>query len=95
MARVSFDFKSTIDAMIGGAGHSLCFQCGACVGDCPAATYSERFNPRQIMLQAVLGLAGLDRWSQNAATSAPCLMVSHQTILLIIDSRRLTGAYFT
>jgi heterodisulfide reductase subunit C len=57
VAKVNFDFKSTIDAMIGGAGHSLCFQCGACVGDCPAATYSERFNPRQIMLQAVLGLA--------------------------------------
>lgn len=56
MAKVSFDFKSTVDAMIGGAGHSLCFQCGACVGDCPAARYSERFNPRQIMLQAVLGL---------------------------------------
>jgi len=57
VVKVSFDFKSTIDAEIGGAGHSLCFQCGACVGDCPAAQYSARFNPRQIMLDAVLGLA--------------------------------------
>jgi len=43
--------------MIGGVGHSACFQCGACVGDCPGARYSERFNPRQIMLMAILGLA--------------------------------------
>jgi len=57
VAKVSFDFKSEIDSMIGGAGHSLCFQCGACVGDCFAAQYSTRFNPRQIMLDAVLGLA--------------------------------------
>jgi heterodisulfide reductase subunit C len=56
MAKVSFDFKSRLDEVIGGAGHSLCFQCGACVGDCPAAQYSDRFNPRQIMLDAILGL---------------------------------------
>ena len=57
MAKVDFAFTSTLDAAIGGAGHSLCFQCGACVGDCPAAQYSERFNPRRIMLDAILGLA--------------------------------------
>jgi heterodisulfide reductase subunit C len=57
VAKVSFAFKSSIDEEIGGAGHSLCFQCGACVGDCPAAQYSDRFNPRQIMLDVVLGLA--------------------------------------
>jgi len=57
MAKVDFGFKSTLDAAIGGAGHSWCFQCGACVGDCPAAMYSERFNPRRIMLDAILGLA--------------------------------------
>jgi len=57
VAKVNFGFKSELDAAIGGAGHSLCFQCGACVGDCPAARYSERFNPRQIMLDAVLGLS--------------------------------------
>ncbi len=57
MAKVDFKFKSALDEMIGGMGHSACFQCGACVGDCPAAMHSERFNPRQIMLDAVLGLA--------------------------------------
>jgi heterodisulfide reductase subunit C len=57
VVRVSFAFKSTLDAAIGGEGHSLCFQCGACVGDCPAAQYSERFNPRRIMLDTILGLA--------------------------------------
>lgn len=57
LARVNFEFKATLDSVIGGATHSLCYQCGACVGDCPAAEYSERFNPRQIMLDAVLGLS--------------------------------------
>ena len=56
MVQIDFSFKSALDKMIGGDGHSLCFQCGACVGDCPAAQYSPRFNPRQIMLDAVLGL---------------------------------------
>ncbi|UCF67975.1 MAG: 4Fe-4S dicluster domain-containing protein, partial [Acidobacteriota bacterium] len=35
---------------------SFCYQCGACVGDCPAATYDERFNPREIMLKVLYGL---------------------------------------
>ena len=57
MAKVDFSFKSALDDVIGGVTHSLCFQCGACVGDCPAAQYSPRFNPRQIMLDAILGLS--------------------------------------
>jgi heterodisulfide reductase subunit C len=57
MVKVDFSFRSKLDEMIGGSGHSACFQCGACVGDCPGARYSERFNPRRIMLTAVLGLA--------------------------------------
>ena len=57
MVKIDFRFKSALDEVIGGKAHSLCFQCGACVGDCPAAQYSPRFNPRQIMLSAILGMA--------------------------------------
>ena len=57
VAKVDFTFRTDLDAVLGGVGHSACFQCGACVGDCPGARYSERFNPRQIMLMAILGLA--------------------------------------
>ncbi|MBU0717235.1 MAG: 4Fe-4S dicluster domain-containing protein, partial [Planctomycetes bacterium] len=34
----------------------FCYQCGACVGDCPATTYSTDFNPRDIMLKVLYGL---------------------------------------
>ena len=55
MAEINFKFKNELDRVLGGEMHSYCFQCGACVGDCPAARYSERFNPRVIMLKAILG----------------------------------------
>ncbi len=56
MAVINFKFREELNAVHGGAGHDYCFQCGACVGDCPAARYSSRFNPRLIMLRALLGL---------------------------------------
>jgi heterodisulfide reductase subunit C len=57
MIEIRFDFKETLDAVIGGERHSYCFQCGACVGDCPSAKYSKRgFNPRLIVLQTILGM---------------------------------------
>lgn len=56
MAVINFKFREELNAVHGGAGHDYCFQCGACVGDCPAARYSSRFSPRLIMLRALLGL---------------------------------------
>jgi heterodisulfide reductase subunit C len=55
MAKLNFEFRKRLDAIIDGEHHNYCYQCGACVADCPAARYSPRFNPRQIMLQALLG----------------------------------------
>ena len=55
MTTVDLAFKRKLDRIIGGELHSYCFQCGACVGDCPTARYSERFNPRRIMLMCILG----------------------------------------
>jgi heterodisulfide reductase subunit C len=34
----------------------LCYSCGICVGDCPAARFSEDFNPREIFLKVCLGI---------------------------------------
>ncbi|MBN1347937.1 4Fe-4S dicluster domain-containing protein [candidate division KSB1 bacterium] len=55
MIEIDFSFKDKLDQVIGGEMHSFCFQCGACVGDCPSARYSEKFNPRLIMLKTILG----------------------------------------
>jgi len=39
-----------------GADHiSFCYQCGACVGDCPPSRFEPRFNHRTIVLEALLG----------------------------------------
>ncbi len=54
--RVNFDFRRELAEKIEGNLASFCYQCGACVGDCPAATYSEEFNPREIMLKVLYGL---------------------------------------
>ncbi len=41
MATINFQFREELNAIHGGEGHNYCFQCGACVGDCPAARYSS------------------------------------------------------
>jgi heterodisulfide reductase subunit C len=52
---INYQFKKKLGSTLGGEATSYCYQCGACVGDCPAAMYSEDFNPREIILQALLG----------------------------------------
>jgi heterodisulfide reductase subunit C len=55
--RVDFAFRRELAEKIEGDLASFCYQCGACVGDCPACTYSDgRFNPRKIMLMVLYGL---------------------------------------
>jgi heterodisulfide reductase subunit B2 len=57
VVRVNFAFKRELARKIEGNLASFCYQCGACVGDCPAALYSKRtFNPREIMLKVLYGL---------------------------------------
>ena len=53
---VSFRFRQALAQKLEGALSNYCYQCGACVGDCPAATYGEGFNPRDIMLKTLYGL---------------------------------------
>ncbi len=56
IVRVNFRFRRELAEKIEGNLASYCYQCGACVGDCPAATYSDEFNPREIMLKVLYGL---------------------------------------
>jgi len=58
IVRVDFGFRRELAKKIEGNLASFCYQCGACVGDCPAATYSDNFNPREIMLKVLYGLGG-------------------------------------
>ena len=52
---LSFELRREIDEIIGGNHHNYCYQCGACVAQCPAARYNDAFNPRAIVLDALLG----------------------------------------
>lgn len=54
--RVDFAFRRELAQKVEGNLASFCYQCGACVGDCPSATYSSDFNPREIMLKVLYGL---------------------------------------
>jgi heterodisulfide reductase subunit C len=49
-------FRERLGEMLEGDGVNYCYQCGACVGDCPSARFSEDFNPRQIMQQVLYGM---------------------------------------
>jgi len=52
---IDFSFREKLNSIAEGFRHNYCYQCGACVADCPASVYSARFNPRLIMLKALLG----------------------------------------
>jgi heterodisulfide reductase subunit C len=52
---INFDFRDRLNKVLGGAHHNFCYQCGACVAQCPAARYHRGFNPRSIVLDALLG----------------------------------------
>jgi heterodisulfide reductase subunit C len=54
-SKLNFKFREKLNKIIGGDHHNYCYQCGACVAVCPAARYSDDFNPRDIMLKTLLG----------------------------------------
>ena len=53
--KLNFAFRDKLDSVAEGFRHNYCYQCGACVADCPASMYSKGFNPRLIILKALLG----------------------------------------
>lgn len=56
IVRVDFSFRRELATKIEGNLANYCYQCGACVGDCPSTSYSSEFNPREIMLKVLYGL---------------------------------------
>lgn len=53
---VDFRFREKLNKITGGKHHNYCYQCSACVAVCPAARFTEKFNPRIILLKALLGM---------------------------------------
>ena len=53
---VDFRFREKLNKVQGGKHHNYCYQCSACVAVCPAARFTEEFNPRVILLKALLGM---------------------------------------
>ena len=56
IVRVDFAFRRKLAEKVEGNLAGFCYQCGACVGDCPATTYGDEFNPRELMLKVLYGL---------------------------------------
>jgi heterodisulfide reductase subunit C len=52
---VNFEKRKELEKVLGADQVSYCYQCGACVGDCPSARFYEGFNPREIMLKSLIG----------------------------------------
>ena len=53
--KIDLSFRERLNNVIGGNHHNYCYQCGSCVAVCPAARFSDDFNPRDIMLKTLLG----------------------------------------
>lgn len=53
--KLDFEFRERLNKIIGGNHHNYCYQCGSCVAVCPAARFSDDFNPRDILLKTLLG----------------------------------------
>jgi heterodisulfide reductase subunit C len=53
---VDFRFREKLNKLQGGEHHNYCYQCSACVAVCPAARFTKKFNPRIILLKALLGM---------------------------------------
>lgn len=54
-SKLNFEFRERLNKILGGEHHNYCYQCGACVAACPAARFSDEFNPRDILLKTLLG----------------------------------------
>ena len=52
---VNYRFRDKLNKVQGGKHHNYCYQCSACVAVCPAARFTDEFNPRKILLKALLG----------------------------------------
>jgi len=56
MTEKGLESEEDIRKLVGGSSYAYCYQCGACVGDCPSARHSAEFSPRKIIMMTMLGL---------------------------------------
>ncbi len=57
MATIDFDFRNQIIQSNIGNTLAYCYQCATCSGGCPVAQITQgRYNPRRLILDALLGL---------------------------------------
>jgi len=54
-SKLNFEFRQRLNKILGGEHHNYCYQCGACVAACPAARFSDNFNPRDVLLKTLIG----------------------------------------
>lgn len=52
------DFRKTLSDVEDSGRPGFCYQCSACVAECPAAQRFPEFNPREMVLASLLGVAG-------------------------------------
>ena len=76
MKTINYKFREELNQELSGFSYNYCYQCGACVGDCPAHRFLPDFNPRSIILQALLGfeddLIGEDSLIWNCTNCYNC-----------------------
>lgn len=67
MATIDFDFRNKIIQSDIGSTLAYCYQCATCSGACPIAQVTNgRYNPRRLILDALLGLKEKIFGEQNA-----------------------------
>ena len=54
---VNPDFIGKISTIEGARNAIDCYQCSACIAECPAAQHFAGFNPREVVLATILGVA--------------------------------------
>jgi len=57
LVRANPDFAKQLNRIEKAGNLNYCYQCSACVQECPAALRFSDFNPREIVLCALLGVA--------------------------------------
>ena len=53
--RIDFDFINEVISRTGGIGIIKCMSCGICSASCIIRKFDEDFNPRKIIIKAILG----------------------------------------
>lgn len=57
MTKIDPQFANRMSQVESALDVRYCFGCSACVAECPAALRFEEFNPREIVISALLGVA--------------------------------------